>query len=375
VLIVQARYQEAIDAFTQLRDEAVLLEDHLAVARAEQGISTAQTNRGELKEALESAERSVLSARLGGGKREEARGTWLQAWSSLRLGAIEEGTRLANEVLAISRELDEGMLLAETLNLQGVIAANTGAYDQARAYFEEAVAIYNDVGNADKQMPLLNNLAVIAESHGNHAKAEDLYRQSLNIAQETGHRDFELLARSNLGGTLVTLDRGSDAEAELRTVLEMASDGHSVLPQTHQFLAKALLLQARTAEAASEALISLDLSLRSEAPDYIASSWRVLGNIASELGAPIEVVAGELSARYRAEELYQKSLEATVDLGDDYERAHTLADWAVHDERAGNREASAEKWAEARRMLTDLGAHSEIERTEHRLAQQNTARS
>ncbi|MDX1468377.1 MAG: adenylate/guanylate cyclase domain-containing protein [Acidimicrobiia bacterium] len=375
VLIVQARYEEAIETFIRLRDEAVRLEDHLAVSRAELGIATAETNRGRPKEAIESAQRATLSARLGGGRSEEARGMWLEAWASLRIGAIDEGISLAEEVLAITRELGIRDQLAEALNLEGVIAANMGDYAEAKSRFEEAASIYEEIGNPEKLMPLLNNLAVIAESTGRHDDAEDLYRRSLEIAEGTGHRDFELLTRSNLGGTLVTLEQAEDAEKELRTVLELASDGHSVLPQTHRFLAKALLLLDRLEEAASEAITSLDLSIESGTPDYITASWRVLGNVASHMQSDIEIPVGNEPGRFSPEELYEHSLEAASSLADGYERAHTLADWAVHDRKSGRHSESEERWVEARDLFTELGAHGEIERTERILARHNTVRA
>jgi class 3 adenylate cyclase/tetratricopeptide (TPR) repeat protein len=366
VLTMQARYEDAIDAYTRLRGEASDSNDDLVLAIAENGIATAETHRRRPREALESAVRGREAAKRAGARAEEARALFIEAWSSIRLGAFDEGVRLATEVLEISREVGENSQLAEALNLQGVISASTGSYDQAIADFTEAASIYKAAGNDEKLMPILNNLGVIAELRGDHEDAEQKYSDALAMALETADRDAELVYMSNLGGTLVALNRPVEAEERLRTVIEMSPES-GLLSETYQFLSESLAAQGRFDEAREAGVLSLDLAITSESPDDIAGAWRVLGNLASSLGEPLEIPAGPMGG-YGATALFANSLEVAESVESDADKAKVLASWAVHDLRRGDEEESARRWEEAREILAGLGAEHAIERVEEILA-------
>jgi class 3 adenylate cyclase/predicted ATPase len=366
VLTMQARYEEAIDTYTKLREEAGDGNNDLALARAEHGIATAETHRRRPREALESAFRSREAARRAGARAEEAKALFIEAWSNIRLGAFDEGVRLATEVLEISREVGDQARVAEALNLQGVISASTGSYDQAIADFTEAASIYQTAGNDEKRMPILNNLGVIAELRGDYEDAEQKYSDALAMALETADRDAELVYMSNLGGTLIALNRPGEAEERLRAVIEMSPES-SLLSETYQFLSESLAAQGRFDEAREAGVMSLDLAITSESPDDIAGAWRVLGNLASSLGEPLEIPVGSIGI-YDAAALFANSLEVSESVESDADKAKVLASWAIHDLRRGNEDQSARVWEEAREILAGLGADREIERVEKILA-------
>ncbi len=368
VLDMQARYEEAIDTYTRLREDALDAGDDRVLAKAELGIATAESHRRRPREALESARRSREAAVRGNMRAEEARALFVEAWSSIRLGAFEEGVEMATEMLAISREVGEQSQLAEALNLQGVISASTGSYDRAIADFSEAAVIYETAGNEEKLMPILNNLGVIAELRGDHEDAERSYSEALAMALETNDRDAELVYMSNLGGTLVALDRPVEAEAMLRRVVAMTPE-KSMLSEAYQFLTTALVAQGRFEEALQVGTISLDLAITSEAPDDIAGAWRVLGTLASATDLAVEVSDGPAAGVYQANELFGKSLEVSEEVESDADRAKALMAWAIHDHRNGNHAESAERWARAKELLEDLGATRTIRRTEAVLAE------
>lgn len=359
VLTMQARYEEAIDTYTKLRDDAIEAGDDLVLARAELGIATAETHRRRPREAFDSARRSREAAKRGGKRLAEARALFIEAWSSIRLGAFVEGAEKATEVLAISREVGEQSQLAEALNLQGVISASTGSYNRAIEDFSEAAAIYEAAGNDEKLMPILNNLGVIAELRGDYEDAERRYTEALAMAREINDRDAELVYLSNLGGTLVALDRPADAEVRLKEVITMSQE-NSMLSETYQFLSEALTAQGRYGEARETGITSLQLAVASEAPDDIAGAWRTLGILASNLGGTIEIPDGPDSGLYAAEDLFGKSLEISEDVESDADRAKALTAWAIHDHRIGNEDVSAGRWQRAKEILRELGAEEKI---------------
>jgi tetratricopeptide (TPR) repeat protein len=215
-------------------------------------------------------------------------------------------------------------------------------------------------------MPILNNLGVIAELRGDHEDAEQKYSDALAMALETADRDAELVYMSNLGGTLVALNRPVEAEERLRTVIEMSPES-SLLSETYQFLSESLAAQGRFEEAREAGVMSLDLAITSESPDDIAGAWRVLGNLASSLGEPLEIPVGPVGI-YDAAALFANSLEVSESVESDADKAKVLASWAIHELRRGNVDESARVWEQAREILVGLGADREIERVERILA-------
>jgi len=364
VLTMQAEYQKAIETYQTLGSEAAEAGDHSNTARAEHGIATAETHRGRPREALEAAVRSRDAAQRCGDRSGEARAMFIEAWSNIRLGAFEDGIRVAGDVLVIGRELDEKAPLAEALNLQGVIAASTGSYDEAVSHFSEAASIYKSAGNEEKLMPILNNLGVIAELRGDFDEAGRRYEDALEMARDTSDRDAELVYSSNLGGTMVALDRPLEGEALLRSVIEMAPGEFSLLSETYQFLAGALLSQEEWDDAQAAAVTALELALKSEAPDHIAGAWRVLGILASRKGRSLDLDLEDGSFEMGPEQLFEKGLEVSRAVEADADIAKLLTAWAMHDFRNEDFESCSEHWAGAREILETLGADVAIERAE-----------
>ena len=277
---------------------------------------------------------------------------------------VDEAGDLADQVLSLSRDLEDRIQLAEALNLQGVLAFSKGSPETALARFEEVASIFEELGNVEKLLPILNNIGIIHEARGDYEDAESCFSEALSSSIDIGNRDGELAFRSNLGGVRVALGRAAEGEADLRLVIEQAAHGLHVLPETYRFLGGALLSQDRLDEALEAATTSLGLALDSEVPDLIGPAWRVLGQVASRMGGSIEVTSDGLKGPYTAEECFQNSLELADQIDSDDDRARTLTAWAIHDRSEGRTTESADRWDQARRLFQQLGAVSEIGRTE-----------
>ncbi len=364
VLTMQARYGDAIGVYGELCALATDIDDWGAVARAEHGIATAETHRGKLKEALESAGRARRSAERAGDRKREAQAMFIEAWSFIRLGSFEKGAGVAGDMLSVAREVDEPGLLAEALNLQGVISASTGKYEKAVENFSEAADFYEAAGNAERLMPILNNLGVIAELRGNYAAAETRYRDALARALEASDKDAELVYSSNLGGALVAQGRPEESVSVLRHVIDGAPGESSLLSEANRFLAEALLDLGRTEESIDAAVAALDHALVSEAHDDIAGAWRILGVISSRTSRPIEFNLRGATEVYQPDDLFARSLEMASSVESESDIAKALAAWAVHDAGKGALEASEARWSTAKFKLLELGAESEVERIE-----------
>ena len=222
-----------------MRDVATREEEWRSLAIAEIGLATAQAYRGDHRDAIETTTRAVDVARRSNLDHEEARALWIQCWSLVRLGELAPAAALQESVLDICERVGDDALLANALNLAGVIDASTGDFASARGHFEQAAETYTRIGNEPALMPILNNIGVIDESLGRYELAAERYADALTVAERTNNLDAQMVYRSNLGGIEVALGRYDSAERHLDWVIGAEQSGLAVMPETLRFLAEA----------------------------------------------------------------------------------------------------------------------------------------
>jgi tetratricopeptide (TPR) repeat protein len=115
------------------------------------------------------------------------------AWSQIflgysMLGDTESALAIAEEGLALFRELDHKPGIAQALNAIGEVARFGGQDDRARRAYEECLTVAHQTGETRRIQLTLQNLAFLAQRAGDHAHALDLARRSLQLAQEMNNR-------------------------------------------------------------------------------------------------------------------------------------------------------------------------------------------
>jgi predicted ATPase len=360
----QARYVEAVEAFTAMRTIAEASGDVKTQAGAWYGIARTQTYQGNMRDALESASRSEELARSAGDRLQLAQALWMKGWIFFRLGELQMARTLAEEVLALVDELDMESLKGNSLNLLGAIHIQSGFHLQALDYFQGALEIFQKLGDRLRSMTIINNLGWLAETRGDYRTAFSRYQDALSIARATGHRDAEMVYLSNLGGAQVMLGDYTAAEINLRQVIDMAGTaGLGVLSETYRMLAEACLPQGKVNDALHAARQALAHGQQVESSDYTAAAWRVLGLVAARLAAPIQVAAEtDKSQFYHAAACFAESLRICEENGIEAERARTLRDWAQYKLSQDAGEDGLAMWQEAREIFVRLGADWEVER-------------
>jgi len=363
-LVEQARYAEAMDTFTTMREEADVAVDRLAAARAWYGLATVQVNQGDHHAAVVSAERAEATGQEAGARLEVAMALEIKAGGLYRLGDAEAARTAAEQALTITTELDARRQMASSLNLLGLVHNMQGRYELAERHFEKAIAICRELGDRRRVMPPLNNLGVIAEARGDYATALARYGEALEIARDIGNRDGELVYLNNVGAARVGLGEYVSAESDLRRVIQVAGDAGSwLLSSAHRFLAEACLGQGNLAEALEAARLALGLALESDEQEDIGAAWRALGQVVGQWPEPVVIGAGpDPSRRADAVACFAESLLVCTETGMEGERARTLKAWAAHELQRGDRARGAEMWEEARATFARLGADREAER-------------
>jgi tetratricopeptide (TPR) repeat protein len=97
------------------------------------------------------------------------------------LGAVRA---LVAESLAISRELESKIGIANSLNHLGFMTRDQGDYGAARALLEESLGISREVGNKEGIAWSLTGLGWSTHAQGDNGKARACFGQSLSIGRE-----------------------------------------------------------------------------------------------------------------------------------------------------------------------------------------------
>jgi tetratricopeptide (TPR) repeat protein len=367
VLWMQARFTEAVEAYTAMRSTARESGDAVAEARAWNGLAIVQGNQGDNRGMLESAGRAVMLARGSGtdatARTELASALNRQGWAYYRLGDAAAVKALSEQAIDLSTELGEAAWRERARSLQSLGLAHQmlGQFKEAYDYIEQALALFRKLGDRRLVANMLNSLGETARLRGDYGLAFERYQEALNIAREIGNRAEQMAYLGNLGAARVGLGKYDAAEADLRQVIEMAgSAGYFGLSENYRFLSEALLGQGKVEEALETSKTALALGQEAGGQEHIGGAWRALGLVAARSNKPLEVNG----QTYDASACFDKSLSVFTEVGMQAERARTLRDWARYQRARGDESGGRSMWLEARDVFTQLRMSLEIERME-----------
>ncbi|HSJ89529.1 MAG TPA: adenylate/guanylate cyclase domain-containing protein [Anaerolineales bacterium] len=365
VLNWQARYTEAIEIFTQMRQLAEGCFDFVKLSIALVGLATSHGYIGEHKATLKYALESQEAARKSNAKLELAKALWIQGSAHFRLGEAQKTLALAEQALAIATELNDRVEMGRCLNMMAASLYTLGKYRQAESTWEDALTFFEELGNRRQGMDTLSNLGVLADALGDYETAFRRYHSALEIAREVGYRDGEIVFLTNRGGEQVALKNYAAAEADLRKAIELAgTDGSWCMPYTYYYYAEAMLGLGKYEMAYYSARQSLALSMEDRAPENLGAAWRALGMISEKTGDSVYVRQTGLGdpIEYSPQACFTKSAEIFAEAEMQAERARTLREWAKYEFGRHNQEQGIMLWEEARSLFAKVGANMEVER-------------
>ncbi len=362
-LWMQARFPDAVEAYKTMHELAEDAGDHLAQARACNGLASVQDRVGDYRAMLESAKSAGRLARAAGTSaravKELARAMDRQGWAAYRLGDAAEAIRLCDQALNLAVELGASASRerGHSLKSLGVVYLMLGQFAEAEICFEQAMELHRELGNRRGVGNLLNSLGEAARLRGDYQAAVRWYEEALVITREIGDRGNEMTYLSNLGGARVGLKDWRRAETDLRDVIaRVGSDRFYALSETYGFLAEACLGQDRLDEAKQAIEVSLELALATENPEYIGGMWRTLGLVAAR--SPEELVINHKT--YDARSCFSESLRVWTQVDAQAERARTLRAWANFERASGDETRYRELSNEAQEIFSRLKMEFEI---------------
>jgi class 3 adenylate cyclase/tetratricopeptide (TPR) repeat protein len=366
----QARFAEAVDAYTSMLKVAESEGDKLGQARAWNGLALVQERQGDNRASLESAKCAEQLARDTG--QLDTAGPHLAAALNrqgsvlYRLGDVPGAMSLGEKALALSIQLGQAgrRERAGGLRALGVAHLMLGTFEQAYSYLEQARELYHELGDRRGVSNMLITMGETARQRGDYTAAVKLYQDALAIARDIGERTGEIICLNNLGGVRLGLGDHDAAIADLRQVIRMAGpSGYQVLSETYSFLAVACLGQGKVEEALEAAQRALVLGKRTENHELIAEAWRTLGLVTSRHTEPIEIE----KQTYDAPACFGESLRLFTESGMEAQRARVLSDWSRFEIERGTEERANAMIEEAREIFTRLGMDRELEKLEPNL--------
>ncbi len=198
---------------------------------AERGLQLAATLspfwhiRGYLREGRERISSALAhSQHLG---RTEARGKAFCGGAELayRQSDYLVARPLANEALAIYRELSDKQGIAEALSVLGYIAEEEGDYDTPAGLYKETLALYRELEDERGIAGALLNLGWVAMRLGHYALANSQLEEALAIWQRLGDKHGMTFALSGLAEVAA---RQGKLEAASRLIEESLALGREI---------------------------------------------------------------------------------------------------------------------------------------------------
>ncbi|MET9633489.1 diguanylate cyclase [Lentzea sp. NPDC006480] len=161
----------------------------------------------------------------GNGLPEGVRGRVMDSAAFLAIKQDDQATArsLGEESLRIARGLGDHDLMAQALNVVGLVARQSGDLDQARAYFGECVEIEQAHGKRGNVLAAARgNLSIIARFEGDLHTARDLMRHNVELDRVVGNLRTLLLDLVGLGDVCVDLRDAAAARPLLTEAVETA---------------------------------------------------------------------------------------------------------------------------------------------------------
>ncbi len=359
VLLLQARYDEALTVTESMLEHAQSTGDLVGQARALQTESAAHTRLGNNREALQTAQAAESRLRESGSFSPVELADVLRrvGGAYLRLGHMEQARTFGEEALELATEANHGRALRGILSLLGAHDLAVGQLTGAAKYFERGLEVTRALGDRIGEGRALLNLGEVARLRGDFEQAEAVSRQALSIQREMGDRDQQALTMSNIGAAYVGQE---DYPRAISQLIEAGSEFTAAgaaehISETCRLLAEAYLGSGEMKEALAEAQQALTHAMSVENPGHVGQAWRVFGKIAANLGHPIEVDwEGSVEPR-DAVTCFRLSGAIFAEAGMETDRALALWDWASYELKHGDVEQGEARWGEARQILQDLG--------------------
>jgi len=180
-----------------LFNQAISEEPTLLVAQL--GIAKIFIHRGEFQKAIVGLESPLEKARDADRKGDLFRILLVMSEAQVHLSNWDDGRKLAEEALKLSRVRNNIAGETEALNLLIEIHQRRAEFDQALLLFERVMEITRRMDDEDMIAESLKSIANVHFRKGEYARAKTLYEEAISIARRRGNVHLDAKCICNIG--------------------------------------------------------------------------------------------------------------------------------------------------------------------------------
>jgi len=225
---------------------------------------------------------------------------WGAAWLANHYSDFAQASILAEEGLALAREVGDQRLIGLLLQNMGDALRRREEYDHAILLFEESLSIFRQMGNQEETAWAFYHIATMMTQRGDYAQAKEIVQNSLTIFRAIRHQ-WGIGTTLWLVGVLALKDKNYGLAVEAATerlALSRRVGGRHEISQSIYDLASILWQQGKIEPV--KAMIEESLAISREIGDRTgtARALHFLGQLAmqrSELTAAREFFEQALS--------------------------------------------------------------------------------
>jgi predicted ATPase/class 3 adenylate cyclase len=260
----------------------------------------------------------------------------------------EQGETLAQEGLALFRELGDRRGIALTLNRLGVAAWRRGDFSSARLLLEEDLTLFRELGDRDRVAWSLFMHGLLDNKQGEYARAYTHFEESLTLFRELGNKRGIAASLTQLAGTLFVSQGNQDLIyplLEQGLSLDREVGDKEGMAVASLLLAWVALKHGERATARSRAEESLMLYREMEHREGMAEALCMLGKVEASRGD-----------HALARTLYEDSLAMALEIGDKELMASGLEGLASVVAMQGELAWATRLWGTAEALREAIGA-------------------
>lgn len=239
-----ALLQEAAKMYEEIGDRA-------AGARCLSNLGLTLWNRGDLKAAEPMLEQALAIHRQMGSRSFESR--TLNNLGILRFsrGDIDGAEKAWNDALTVERESNFVTMIAVTLSNLGGVKQVKGDLDGALALYAQAMDVSRKTDDATGELTAMVNTAEVLRLRGDLAKSQARYNDGLVAARKIGNAQNESYIIAGLGELALSRNELAEARRQHTIALNMRRQHNEklALAQSQVMLANVSLEEAKPADA------------------------------------------------------------------------------------------------------------------------------
>ncbi len=282
-------------------------------------------------------------------------------WLQYRLGDYDGSMESCRLSLNTLNPNQYPLIVAQALNLMGVVHYNSSRYDEAISYYEQSAHLRERVGDENAMAASFNNLALAYQSKGEYEKALEHYNKSLALKRRQNNRAAIAAGYLNLALLYVDMRNFKEAKAtchESLAVCKELDDAHAqLIPDNYITLGDIALEDHDLATAEKHYRESLRIARQMEAINEEMGALRRLSSISLKNKKYEEARSFADKAFELVQQIGSRFENAQIEdiLGDLEFEQDRFTDALAHYESAASQFTALSKYRMAARTFAKIG--------------------